>query len=122
VPYLAFATRPPLLPATAIVAFASLGYGGTLSLQQLFADALAPAQRGRAFSLAVAGQLSAQGVAAWAAGALALALPVGGAMAVTAALSIFASVALTHPRRLAAGTGPDSPAAPRFVTEGEAAR
>ena len=59
---------------------------------------------------------------AWAAGALALALPVGGAMAVTAALSILASVILTHPSRLAAGTGPDSAAAHRLVTEGEAAR
>lgn len=122
VPYLAFATRPPLLLATVIVAFASLGYGGTLALQQLYADALAPAQRGHAFSLAAAGQLSAQGVTAWAAGALALALPVGGAMAVTAALSILASVVLTHPSRIAAGTGPDSAAVHRLITEGEAAR
>jgi MFS family permease len=87
-PYVAFLAHPPIAIATALVAVASLGYGGTLGAQQLFADEVAPEQQGQAFSLASAGQLSTQGVAAWAAGGLAEAIPTGAAMAATAALSI----------------------------------
>jgi MFS family permease len=95
-PYLVFTAHLALTAAAVIVAVASLGYGGTLGLQQLFADALAPGQQGQAFSLATAGQLSAQGLAAWGAGGLATALPAGTAIAAAAALSIIASLALVR--------------------------
>jgi predicted MFS family arabinose efflux permease len=107
-PYLGFLAHPPVVIATALVAVASLGYGGTLGLQQLFADEVDPAQQGQAFSLASAGQLTSQGLAAWAAGGLAEAMPTGTAMAATAALSIVATMTLVRgvarpaepPRRL----------------------
>jgi hypothetical protein len=87
-PYVGFLAHPPIAIATALVAVASLGYGGTLGVQQLFADEVAPEQQGQAFSLASAGQLSSQGVAAWGVGGLAETMPTGAAMATTAALSI----------------------------------
>jgi hypothetical protein len=76
---------------------ACTGYAGTLGLQQLFADAVPAAQRGQAFSLAAAGQLTAQGAAAWASGALAEAVPVSIAITVIAGLSILSSLVLLLP-------------------------
>jgi MFS family permease len=91
-PYLIFLDRPALAVATGVVAVASVGYGGTLGMQQLYAESLPVAQQGQAFSFAAAGQLSTQGIAAWLAGALAEALPTGTAMAAVAVLSILASL------------------------------
>jgi MFS family permease len=121
-PYLAFAARPSLALATTIVAVASLGYGGTLGLQQVFADALDPAQQGQAFSLAAAGQMSSQGLAAWGAGALAEPLPVGGAIAAMAGLSILASVVLVRvPHEMSSTVRPRSVLTPTVPTEGRTA-
>jgi MFS family permease len=103
-PYLVFIDHPGLALASGVVAVASLGYGGTLGMQQLYADSLPAGQQGQAFSLASAGQLSAQGLAAWLAGGLAEALPTGAAIAAAAALSILASVVLL--RGLAASPDP----------------
>jgi hypothetical protein len=91
-PYLGFLAHPSVAVATALVAVASVGYGGTLGIQQVFADTVDPAEQGQAFSLASAGQLSSQGVAAWLAGGLAEAMPTGTAMAVTAGMSVTASL------------------------------
>jgi MFS family permease len=96
-PYLVFITRPALPAAAAIAAVACTGYAGTLGLQQLFADAVPAAQRGQAFSLAAAGQLTSQGAAAWAGGALAELVPAGTAMAVLAGLSVLSSLVLILP-------------------------
>lgn len=121
-PYLAFAAHPSLVLATTIVAVAALGYGGTLGLQQVFADALDPNQQGQAFSLAAAGQMSSQGIAAWGAGALAEPLPVGGAIAVMAGLSILASVVLVRAPHTTSPTVRSRPAlTPTVTTEGRAA-
>jgi MFS family permease len=96
-PYLAFITHPAVPVAAAVSAVACTGYAGTLGLQQLFADAVPAAQRGQAFSLAAAGQLTAQGAAAWASGALAEAVPVSIAITVIAGLSILSSLVLLLP-------------------------
>jgi MFS family permease len=95
-PYLGFAGHPGLPVAAVLVGVASLGYGGTLGLQQLFAEAVPPSGQGQAFSLAVAGQLSSQGAAASGSGALAEAVPTGVAMAITAGISILSSVVLLN--------------------------
>jgi MFS family permease len=96
-PYLVFVTHPALPVAAALSAVACTGYAGTLGLQQLFADAIPAGQRGQAFSLAAAGQLTAQGVAAWASGALAELVPVSTAIAIIAALSVLSSLVLLLP-------------------------
>ncbi len=93
-PYLAFAAHPALWQAVALVALASIGFGGTLCLQQRMVEAVPERSLGQAFALASAGMLTTQGLASYLAGGLAEAASPGRAMAAMAVLSIVATFAL----------------------------
>lgn len=93
-PYLAFASEPPLWPAVGLVAVASIGYGGTLCLQQQLVAIVPEDMTGQALALASAGMLTAQGLAAYLAGGIAQVTRPGVAIAVMAVLSLLATLAL----------------------------
>jgi MFS family permease len=102
-PYVSFAAKPPIWAAATLVAVASIGYGGTLGVQQQMVKVVPEAWLGHALALASAGMLTAQGLAAYMAGGLADGAPVGAAMAVMAAASVAATVVLIGrlgPRRI----------------------
>jgi hypothetical protein len=96
-PYLAFALRPPLWLGVILVSVASMGFGGTLCVQQLLVNAVSREHLGQALALASAGMLTAQGLAAYLAGAIAVLLTPGRAMAVMAIASLVATGALMAP-------------------------
>jgi predicted MFS family arabinose efflux permease len=109
-PYLAFAVHPSLLVAVGVVGLASIGYGGTLGLQQRLVEALPEASLAQAFALASAGMLSAQGIAAYLIGSVAQAVGAPIAMSMAGVASLLATAALlTHrgDERSAAATGPE---------------
>jgi MFS family permease len=116
-PYLAFAAEPTLWSAVGLVAVASIGYAGTLCLQQQFVAVVPEDVIGQALALASAGMLTAQGLAAYLAGAIAQVTRPGIAMAVMAAFSLLATLAL-----LARGTErepePAPPATALIVSSG----
>lgn len=103
-PYLAFAVHPSLLVAAVLVGLASVGYGGTLGLQERLVEAVPEDSLGQAFALASAGMLSAQGVAAYLTGSLAQAAGASTAIAIAGVASLFATLALlaNRPRERAA--------------------
>ena len=94
VPYLAFALRPGLAVAAAIVLLASVGYSASLLLPQRLM-ALTPEElSGHALGLHSSGMLAMQGVGAALAGAIAQVLSPPAATAVLAAVSVVVTVAL----------------------------
>ncbi len=93
-PYLAFAAHPPLLLAIGVVGVASIGYGGTLGLQQRLVEVMPEASLGQAFALASAGMLSAQGIAAYLTGGLAQAVGAPVSMSIAGIASLLATVVL----------------------------
>jgi hypothetical protein len=97
-PYLVFAVQPPLIVAAALVGLASVGYGGTLGLQQRLVETVPEDSLGQAFALASAGMLSAQGVAAYLTGSLAQATGASTAMAIAGVASLLATLALVANR------------------------
>jgi MFS family permease len=103
-PYLVFAVHPALTVAAALVGLASVGYGGTLGLQQRLVEAVPEDSLGQAFALASAGMLSAQGVAAYLTGTLAQAAGASTAIAIAGVASLLATLALlaNQPRERAA--------------------
>jgi len=103
-PYLMFAVQPPLIVAAGLVGLASVGYGGTLGLQERLVEAVPEDSLGQAFALASAGMLSAQGVAAYLTGSLAQATGASTAIAIAGVASLLATLALlaNRPRKRAA--------------------
>jgi predicted MFS family arabinose efflux permease len=97
VPYLAFAAEPPLWLALVLVTAASVGFGGTLCVQQLLVKVASRQHLGQILALSSAGMLTAQGLSAYLAGALAELLTPGRAMAVMATGSVLATGLLMAP-------------------------
>jgi predicted MFS family arabinose efflux permease len=111
-PYLVFTVHPPLIVAAALVGLASVGYGGTLGLQQQLVEAVPEDSLGQAFALASAGMLSAQGVAAYLTGSLAQATGASTAIAIAAVASLLATLALLPNQRQARAARPNPSASP----------
>ncbi len=88
VPFVPFALGPPLPVAVALVAVATVGYSGTLALQEQLLRLTPEAVRGQVQGVESAGRMSMQGIGAVCAGSLAEVIPVGTAMSVCAVLSI----------------------------------
>ncbi|CQR63498.1 hypothetical protein [Streptomyces leeuwenhoekii] len=104
-PYLAFALRPPLPVAAALVAVASVGFGASLVQQQRLM-ALTPGElAGHALGLHSAGMLTMQGAAAALAGTVAQLTSPATAMTAMAAASLAATLALTAAGRRGAEDG-----------------
>jgi hypothetical protein len=99
IPYLGFALGPPLWLAVVLVAVASVGFGGTLCVQQLLVHAAPSDRLGQVLALSSAGMLSAQGLAAYLAGGIAELLTPGPSMAIMAIGSLAATAALLAPAR-----------------------
>ncbi|MEU7867079.1 MFS transporter [Dactylosporangium sp. NPDC049140] len=110
VPYLAFVFVLPLWPAVVLVAVASVGYCGSLLLQDRLVELTPPALRGHSLGLHSSGMFTMQAVGATLAGAVAQVMPAGRAMAVMALGSIVVSVLLARSYR----TQP-TPSAPALV-------
>jgi MFS family permease len=110
-PYLAFAVHPALMVAAALVGVASVGYGGTLGLQQRLVETVSEDILGQVFALASAGMLSVQGVAAYLTGSLAQATGASIAIAIAGAASLVATLALLGDRGPAPAALPASPSA-----------
>lgn len=70
-PYLLFLLEPGPVPAAAAAALASVGYGASLLLQERLIALLPPGTQGQALGLHSAGMLTAQGLCAALAGAVA---------------------------------------------------
>jgi MFS family permease len=94
VPYLAFAFRPGAVAAAALVAVASFGYGGTLTIQERFLAVVPDDLLGQALGLAGSGMLTMQAIAATVVGVLAEVTTPAMAMTLAAVGSLLASVAL----------------------------
>ncbi|GAA0687670.1 MFS transporter [Kitasatospora atroaurantiaca] len=93
-PYLAFALRPGLPLAAAVVVLASVGYSASLLLQERLV-ALTPTDvRGQALGLHSAGMLTMQGIGAALAGAVAQRSSATTAMAVMATASVAVTLVL----------------------------
>jgi hypothetical protein len=106
-PYLAFAVTLPLWTAVLLVAVASVGYCGSLLLQDRLVDLTPPALRGHSLGLHSSGMFTMQAVGATVAGTVAQLMPPGRAMAVMAAASITVSLLLAKSFRR-----PDPPLPP----------
>ncbi|WP_329459698.1 MFS transporter [Streptomyces sp. NBC_01497] len=94
VPYLVFAVGPPLAVAAGAVLFASVGYAASLLLQEQLVALTPRSVRGHALGLHSSGMLTAQGLGAALAGAVAERTSVPAAMATLAALSVAVTLAL----------------------------
>jgi hypothetical protein len=121
VPYLAFAAGPPLPVALVLVAVASVGYSGSLLLQDRLVELTPPGLSGQSLGLHTSGQGTMQAVGATLAGALAQLLPTPFAIAVMAAASIAVSVALA-PRLRARALPPFPSPSPATATATATAR
>ncbi|WP_394435710.1 MFS transporter [Streptomyces sp. SGAir0957] len=109
-PYLLFATRLALPVAAFAVALASVGFAASLLLQERLVALTPDELSGHALGLHTAGMLSAQGVAALLAGALAEATSPATAMTILAAVSL--AVTLTLAPGLRAAERPKRPEDP----------
>ncbi|MER7274359.1 MFS transporter [Dactylosporangium sp. NPDC000244] len=115
VPYLLFAATPPLWAAIAVAAVASIGYCGSLLLQDRLVELTPPELRGHSLGLHSSGMFTMQAVGATLAGAVAQLMPPGRAMAAMAVASIVVSLLLARAFRR-----PDSTAAPDSNTHAHA--
>jgi hypothetical protein len=96
VPFLAFAAGPPLWVAVGLAAVASVGYCGSLLLQDRLVALTPPDLRGHSLGLHSSGMFTMQAVGATIAGTVAQTMPPGHAMAVMAAASITVSLLLAR--------------------------
>ena len=101
-PYLLVALAPPLPLAVLLVAVASVGYSGSLLLQDRLVELTPDRLRGQSLGLHSAGMLTMQAVAATLAGAVAQLVTPALAMAVMAIGSILVSTLLIRPLRRSA--------------------
>ena len=91
-PHLLFWFRPEIPPAVLLVAVASVGFAGTLPLQERILELTPPATRGQVQGVESAGRMAMQGVCALAAGALAELLPAATVMTLLAGVSLLVTV------------------------------
>jgi hypothetical protein len=96
-PLLVFALGPTLPVAGALLVTSGLCCGYGTGIQRIFVDSLPEGRRGQAFGLASTGMMGGQGLSPPLAGALAVAVGVGGAMAACGALVVLSALALRHP-------------------------
>ncbi|MER6718386.1 MFS transporter [Streptomyces halstedii] len=109
-PYLLFALRPGPSSALALAAVASTGFSASLLLQERLVALTPRALAGQALGLHSSGMLTAQGVAASIAGAVAQRVPAGTAIALMAAASIAVTLALAPGLRRDRGPAGAAPA------------
>ena len=100
-PYLLFAFAPPVPLAVAFVALASVGFSATLLQQERLAALTPPELQGQSMGLQSAGMMTAQGVCAALAGAVAELVDERFAITSMALLSLAVSLALTRGLRRA---------------------
>ncbi|SCL40147.1 Major Facilitator Superfamily protein [Micromonospora pallida] len=110
VPMLVFPLRPGLVVAALLFAVSAAGFAYQLGLARRFLDALPAARRGQAFGLTGTGMMTAQGLAAAAAGALSEVTGPAAAMTLAGLASLVATGALW--RVLTPEPGTDRPARP----------
>lgn len=92
-PYLLFWLRPEPVAAAALVAVASVGFAGTLPLQERLLELSPQAVRGQVQGVEGAGRMTMQGLSALTAGAIAEVLPVATVMSLCAVGSVLATLA-----------------------------
>jgi hypothetical protein len=93
-PYVAFAWRPGVVAAVALVAVASFGHAASLVAQERYVGVLPESLVGQGMGLASSGMMTAQALAAAAVGALAEMIEPGPAMAVAGIASLTATLTL----------------------------
>ncbi|HEX6522756.1 MAG TPA: MFS transporter, partial [Streptosporangiaceae bacterium] len=116
VPMLVFAFRLPLPIVVGLLFVSALGFGYMLGIQQAFLDSVPPSLRGQAFGLNSTGLMSGQGLLPPVAGAVAMGVGAGPAMALAGLAAILAALALRRPLTPLAEPRPPSltlPAEPR---------
>jgi predicted MFS family arabinose efflux permease len=96
VPFLVFASHPPLVVAVAAVTLASVGYSASLLLQRRLLAMTPEDLTGHALGLQSAGMLAMQGVGATIAGVIAQHTSPATAMTVMATLSVVVTLALAR--------------------------
>ncbi|KFG74466.1 MFS transporter [Streptomyces mutabilis] len=104
-PYLALFLRPPLGLTAVLVALASVGFGASLVQQERLVTLTPDELTGHALGLHSAGMLTAQGLAASLAGAVAQFTSPATAMSAMAVVSLAVTLALTVASRRDAGDG-----------------
>ncbi|PRY56285.1 putative MFS family arabinose efflux permease [Knoellia remsis] len=97
VPFLAFALDPALPVAAGLVLVATVGYSGTLALQERLLALTPAAVRGQVQGVESSGRMTMQGVGAIVAGSLAEVVPVSIAMAICAAASLLLTLSTLRP-------------------------
>jgi hypothetical protein len=115
VPFLVFVLEPGPGLAVALVAVASVGYAGTLALQERLVHLTPEGIRGQVQGVEGAGRMTMQGVGAVLAGGLAEVLPVGTTMTCCAVASLV--VTLTTARAVRRSFH-DAPAGPAVTSAG----
>lgn len=105
-PYLAFAARPTGWIAVCLVGLASIGFGGTLGLNERLVDLLPSQLRGQGMGLAGSGTQGTQAIAAAAAGSLAELTHPSIAMTVMASGSLIATATLWRTLTATGATNP----------------
>jgi MFS family permease len=108
-PFLAFAAAPGIAVATALVAVGSAGYAASLAQQEWLVALTPPSLRGQVLGAESSARMTAQGVCAVMAGALADLVSTAPAMAVLGASSLLVSLALGRPLARAATAALHSP-------------
>lgn len=93
VPFLPFVLGPSLPLAVGLVAVATIGYSGTLALQERLLHLTPAGVRGQVQGVEGAGRMTMQGIGALLAGGLAEVIPVGAAMTVCALASVVITLA-----------------------------
>lgn len=96
-PVLVFGLGPSLPVAAGLLLVSGVCCGYTLGIQRAFLDSVPPERRGQAFGLNTTGLMGGQGLSPPLAGALAVAIGTGGAMAACGALVVLSAVALHRP-------------------------
>lgn len=111
-PLLAFAFGPGLVVAVPLLALSGMCCGYVLGIQRAFVDSVPVERRGQAFGLVTTGLMGGQGLTPPLAGAVAVVVGVGGAMAACGVLVVVSAVALRRPLSPEPGPGESAAAAP----------
>jgi predicted MFS family arabinose efflux permease len=111
-PFLLFAFDPGPEPAALLAGCACLGYGATLTQQELLVGLAPPDLSGQVLGAESAARATCQGLAALLAGAVAEVVSPGHAIAALALVSLLVSAALTRPLARATRPRPEAPRRP----------